>query len=56
MDAAYVIIENHDGTPRAIHHPSWGAKWVTLRPNGELDIHERKVERAPAPPIRLVRA
>jgi hypothetical protein len=41
----YILIERADGG-QTIHHESWGKQWITLRPNGEIDVHERKVERS----------
>jgi len=53
----YIVIENPDGSPRAMHHESWGRQWVSFRPNGEIDIHERKLERdEKAAQIRIPRA
>lgn len=56
MNDPYVIIEGPNGS-QAIHHPSWGKQWITLHRNGEIDVHERKVERDPkVAPIRVARA
>lgn len=53
----YLIIESPDGS-LTLHHPSWGQQEVTLRPNGEIDVHARKIERAPVlvQRIRIPRA